>query len=316
MENNHESGQLGTPQPEETDFLCPGCDLPNSASNMVQCDTCQAWWHQTCAGVTDSVEKRPWSCKFCIPAQNTRAPSTSSSKARRRDLQLQQLEAKRALESQARKLKLQAKLEELDAEKKYVDERFNLLQEQMDSDDSEVQQAVLQQGVLRMQDPKSRASIANPGTEATESNSRRQGVEKQPTTEPASYRRASLPDRHFPIPHLVDNSSGSQPGPSKEHPPSHQSTKSKVQLNSTPKLNAGCGFRGPSGAQPKGGNIGTRNQASLGGTGEPSFSRPMSANRNSHPPPLNPLQQTQGRRWRDHCERSQKSVEVISSKED
>ncbi|XP_055605098.1 uncharacterized protein LOC129753322 [Uranotaenia lowii] len=391
MANNHESGQLGTPQPEETDFLCPGCDLPNSASNMVQCDTCQAWWHQTCAGVTESVEKRPWSCKFCVPVQNTRAPSTSSSKARRRDLQLQQLEAKRALESQARKLKLQAKLEELDAEKIYVDERFNLLQEQMDSDDSEVsgfeidpdesqvqswlestpesegaasevvlsetsrnqgdqqqphtsstvtlttsdrqrrytgafprsntsaqessssrnlwskshawsimgvhqwESVMLQQGVLRMQDPKSRASIANPGTEATESNSRRQGVEKQPTTEPASYRRASLPDRHFPIPHLVDNSSGSQPGPSKEHPPSLQSTKSKVQLNSTPKLNAGCGFRGPSGAQPKGGNIGTRNQASLGGTGEPSFSRPMSANRNSHPPPLNPLQQTQGR---------------------
>ncbi|XP_055614645.1 uncharacterized protein LOC129760976 [Uranotaenia lowii] len=104
--------------PEEA-FNCVACDRPDSAANLVQCDVCDKWWHQTCAGVTGSIENRPWTCRNCLPAAVSvrSGASSSSTRSKRVQLQLQQLAEKGALEKKA----LEIRLEALQAEKDLVD---------------------------------------------------------------------------------------------------------------------------------------------------------------------------------------------------
>ncbi|XP_065088575.1 uncharacterized protein LOC135710053 [Ochlerotatus camptorhynchus] len=44
---------------------CVACERPDSADDFVQCDECDAWFHFSCAGVTDSVADRAWVCYTC-----------------------------------------------------------------------------------------------------------------------------------------------------------------------------------------------------------------------------------------------------------
>lgn len=48
------------------------CVLCNDFDNMdmVQCDTCDQWYHHECVGVSESVANRSWSCERCISLQN------------------------------------------------------------------------------------------------------------------------------------------------------------------------------------------------------------------------------------------------------
>ncbi|XP_055612959.1 uncharacterized protein LOC129759515 [Uranotaenia lowii] len=92
---------------------------------MVQCDVCDDWYHLTCAGVTPSIEFRPWSCPKCQPALSIHSSATASSKRSRKvQLQLEQLEENRNLELKA----LQIRLEAIEAQKRLVDAKYKLLQ--------------------------------------------------------------------------------------------------------------------------------------------------------------------------------------------
>ncbi|XP_055603838.1 uncharacterized protein LOC129752068 [Uranotaenia lowii] len=117
-------------------FDCSACNQPNSICDLVQCDLCPRWWHQSCVGVTPSVERRPWICKYCSNAGSSQSSSTTtSSRSRRRTLQLQQLEEKRELDRKARELK--AKLDEIEAEQLYVVEKYKVLQAGGSSDEED-----------------------------------------------------------------------------------------------------------------------------------------------------------------------------------
>ncbi|XP_055603746.1 uncharacterized protein LOC129751978 [Uranotaenia lowii] len=117
--------------PEE-EFNCVACDRPDSVANLVQCDVCDDWWHQTCAGVTGSIENRPWTCRKCLPAISVRSGATSSgTRSKRIQLQLQHLAENRELEQRA----LDIRLEAIQAEKNLVDTRYKLLQSTISEED-------------------------------------------------------------------------------------------------------------------------------------------------------------------------------------
>ncbi|XP_055605117.1 uncharacterized protein LOC129753328 [Uranotaenia lowii] len=143
MKPSSGSNPVATPNQLRKGYNCYACSEPDSICDLVQCDRCKRWWHQSCAGVTPSVENRPWSCRLCspVPSQPTiRAKSTTSeksSRARKRDLQLQQLDEKRALDRKAREVTLRATLEEIEAEKQHVSERFSVMQAEDSSSEEE-----------------------------------------------------------------------------------------------------------------------------------------------------------------------------------
>ncbi|XP_055601508.1 uncharacterized protein LOC129750567 [Uranotaenia lowii] len=102
---------------------CVACDKPDGAGNLVQCDQCDDWWHQSCAGVTDSIESKPWTCRKCVPAPSIASSTTTTSSRKRIQLKLEKLAEKRALEQKV----LQVKLDAIHAEQKMVDEKYKLL---------------------------------------------------------------------------------------------------------------------------------------------------------------------------------------------
>ncbi|XP_058828027.1 uncharacterized protein LOC131687944 [Topomyia yanbarensis] len=89
---------------------CTNCDRPDSADNFVQCDKCDAWWHMSCAGVSELVEGRPWSCRKCTPDNVS--------------IRTVRLEAKRALEKQM-----------LEAEKRHLSQMFQLRKAQLECEE-------------------------------------------------------------------------------------------------------------------------------------------------------------------------------------
>ncbi|XP_055590318.1 uncharacterized protein LOC129742446 [Uranotaenia lowii] len=110
--------------PEET-FHCVACNLPDSIADLVQCDQCDQWWHQSCAGVTASIKDKPWTCRNCLPAECSKSDiSHVSLPSKGIRLKLEQLAEKRALEKKA----LQIKLDAIQAELKMVDDKYKLLQ--------------------------------------------------------------------------------------------------------------------------------------------------------------------------------------------
>lgn len=44
---------------------CAACDRPDSVDDFVQCDSCDKWWHFSCAGVSESISDRAWVCVTC-----------------------------------------------------------------------------------------------------------------------------------------------------------------------------------------------------------------------------------------------------------
>lgn len=63
---------------------CKKCKQPDSAENMVGCDSCDTWEHYSCADVTDSIAdpNRSWKCGCCRekanPERNDEANSEES----------------------------------------------------------------------------------------------------------------------------------------------------------------------------------------------------------------------------------------------
>ncbi|XP_062556853.1 uncharacterized protein LOC134221681 [Armigeres subalbatus] len=110
---------------------CKKCTRPDDAENMVGCDTCDAWQHYGCAGVSESIagSNRSWKCDGCrlksIPvAEAVGSPSStasaytsaSSKKSRQAQLRLELLEQQNEI-----------RMRKLEEEEKYLKERFELL---------------------------------------------------------------------------------------------------------------------------------------------------------------------------------------------
>ncbi|GAB4819339.1 hypothetical protein N2152v2_006385 [Parachlorella kessleri] len=64
---------------EEEVVYCPLCKLPDYGRDLVECDTCQQWYHPECAGLTlEEVEALPrWACAGC-QGKRMRAPSQAA----------------------------------------------------------------------------------------------------------------------------------------------------------------------------------------------------------------------------------------------
>ncbi|XP_058449120.1 uncharacterized protein LOC131429087 [Malaya genurostris] len=120
------SRNCDTPQTPTEDITssCVNCERPDSADNFVQCDNCDTWWHMSCAGVSESIEGRPWSCRKCVPDNASIRTVSSTTRAARLALQLEELEAKRALEKQS-----------MEAEKRHLDEVFQLRKAQLECEE-------------------------------------------------------------------------------------------------------------------------------------------------------------------------------------
>nr|XP_029734579.1 uncharacterized protein LOC115269917 [Aedes albopictus] len=75
-----------------------GCNQSDSVEDMVQCDTCESWWHYSCAKVDEAIKDKSWSCVKCPPrktrsrsgkSSKSKASGSSSSSVRRAQLQLE-----------------------------------------------------------------------------------------------------------------------------------------------------------------------------------------------------------------------------------
>lgn len=138
-----------------TASACAGCAQPDSVEDMVQCDSCDAWWHYTCAKVDDSVKDQKWECIRCQAGSvGSRCAKSNTSSARERrarvQLELQRLDEEKALvdkmqrekeeqEKVAReeeKVRREKALEDKKAiEEEYVRRKYQLLEETIIDDD-------------------------------------------------------------------------------------------------------------------------------------------------------------------------------------
>ncbi|XP_055628587.1 uncharacterized protein LOC129770031 [Toxorhynchites rutilus septentrionalis] len=107
---------------------CPLCDEPNDME-MVQCDTCQRWFHFRCVKVTQDIQNVSWSCTDCptvsnqqrttapVPTQNQTLPTQSQTA--KSVVKSIQSEARRRLKLQLLKIEEEKKLEQKYLKKKY-----------------------------------------------------------------------------------------------------------------------------------------------------------------------------------------------------
>ncbi|XP_053686701.1 uncharacterized protein LOC128736247 [Sabethes cyaneus] len=125
---------------------CAKCDRPDTADNLVGCDTCETWMHYGCAQVTDSIaeENRSWKCDQCRDAETSQSRvsfgrSASSKRSSRLDLSLKmieeqkEMEKRRILEEEAAQAAARKKLAE--TEEKFMKKKYELLL--IEADDSE-----------------------------------------------------------------------------------------------------------------------------------------------------------------------------------
>ncbi|XP_062698761.1 uncharacterized protein LOC134284192 [Aedes albopictus] len=113
--------RTATPPPRPG-YSCVACKRPDSADNIVACDTCSLWWHYTCAGVTDSVRDQEWTCRRCLPAPTVPQSVRSTTSSRRAILQMKRLAEQQELER--KQLELERK--QLELQKKHSQEKFDL----------------------------------------------------------------------------------------------------------------------------------------------------------------------------------------------
>ncbi|XP_055623085.1 uncharacterized protein LOC129766537 [Toxorhynchites rutilus septentrionalis] len=106
---------------------CVNCSRPDSYDNFVQCDQCDGWWHMRCAGVTESIAERPWTCRNCLPLSvHSKATNRSAQIA----LRLKKLEEERAIQQRAAEAEKRA----IEQERKLMQEKFALMEEQLEDE--------------------------------------------------------------------------------------------------------------------------------------------------------------------------------------
>ncbi|XP_062558096.1 uncharacterized protein LOC134222969 [Armigeres subalbatus] len=112
-----DAGKFQTPIIEESN--CVNCDRLDSDDNLVQCDKCDAWWHMSCAGVSQSIENRQWLCVTCLRQPGSIQPSSGNAKSKSSRLEL----------------KLRKLSEQYALERKFLDEKYKLLESELDGSD-------------------------------------------------------------------------------------------------------------------------------------------------------------------------------------
>ncbi|XP_055549309.1 uncharacterized protein LOC129732445 [Wyeomyia smithii] len=100
---------------------CTSCDDPDADQNFVQCDSCDQWWHFTCAGVTDSVNDRAWICSHC----NTTPSGVPGSPVLSSDNSSDSVQNNLALLKQRQQLELQRMEHHL--KQKFLDEQLEVI---------------------------------------------------------------------------------------------------------------------------------------------------------------------------------------------
>ena len=94
---------------------------------MVMCDVCDKWHHYKCVGANSQIADIPWSCnKECKIRQSEKCSTTSlrssTSSARRRQLEMQQLEEEKKLAEKMLEAKAALEVE-------YIRKKFQLMQD-------------------------------------------------------------------------------------------------------------------------------------------------------------------------------------------
>ena len=49
----------------QQESACAACDRPDYEEDMVACDSCDVWFHFSCAEVDETVSNQPWKCISC-----------------------------------------------------------------------------------------------------------------------------------------------------------------------------------------------------------------------------------------------------------
>lgn len=102
---------------------CAHCSKPDSYDNYVQCDRCNAWWHYLCAGVTNSIADRSFTCEACLHVSLSSRVSSSSSRVAAMQLRLQEMEAQCKLARQ----ELENERQAFETEKRVLQKRNDQL---------------------------------------------------------------------------------------------------------------------------------------------------------------------------------------------
>lgn len=124
LRNSAQKMSNSTSEAEGSDgYKCAGCDRPDTADDIVQCDKCTAWWHFSCAKVDASVANRTnWICVKCLspppPPRSVSIRTTSSNRRALLDISLQRL----AEEKELRK-------KELAIEKEFMKAKYDLMEQ-------------------------------------------------------------------------------------------------------------------------------------------------------------------------------------------
>ncbi|XP_021695291.1 uncharacterized protein LOC110675191 [Aedes aegypti] len=121
-----DDGAQKTTVDKEKQGSCVHCNRPDSYDNYVQCDRCSAWWHYLCAGVSDSIANRSFTCEACLHVSVSSHVSSSSSRVAAMQLRLREMEAQCKLARQ----ELENERLAFEAERKTLQQRNNQLQQQ------------------------------------------------------------------------------------------------------------------------------------------------------------------------------------------
>ncbi|XP_058462439.1 uncharacterized protein LOC131437241 [Malaya genurostris] len=123
--------------PNDSIFNCVACERPDSADNVVACDHCDNWWHYSCAGVSDTIADRSWICSRCLPLPvapgSTSSKMTSASRRQRLQLELQHL---------AEKQEYEKKQQELELQKRFLEQKCKLLEATIEANDDDDRRSV------------------------------------------------------------------------------------------------------------------------------------------------------------------------------
>ena len=123
---------------------CAGCSQPDEADNMVQCDACDAWWHFSCAGVTESISDRAWMCTHCQPTSlaSSKVSTASRSSSLLAD-SMARLRERQELEKQRA---------EIEMEKKFLQEQQKLLEVAIATEEEKRSRASHENSIKRVHD--------------------------------------------------------------------------------------------------------------------------------------------------------------------